>query len=328
MATINNLNEPTAASGKVLQGQGIGVASNFSTATYPATATGTGTILRADGTNNVATTATYPNTVSSGDIITATASNVVGSLALPTNVWQVGSMLNYNGTSPNWMNFAKEVYIYEEWINSASSGWLGWNTANGASATITVNDFVSPTVVGNVSLNTGTSSYANAYIGLGNTVHPMTFSGGRCIITFLAKLSRVATSASNYKAGIGFISDTSDIYASQSALVFYCRQDENSGNWQLLARNATSTTVTNTSTAPDTNWHKFTIDVNAAASSAEFFIDGSSLGTVASNIPAASGTTHTVQPGILFENGDSAISESSTLIIDAMWMYQTLTNQR
>jgi len=76
MVTNNSANEKTAASGKVLQGQGIGVASDFSTATYPATATGTGTILRADGTNWSATTATYPNTAgTSGNVLTSDGTN-------------------------------------------------------------------------------------------------------------------------------------------------------------------------------------------------------------------------------------------------------------
>jgi len=53
MATNNAINIPTAATGKVLQGAGVGTAPAFSTATYPSTATGTGKILRADGTNKV-----------------------------------------------------------------------------------------------------------------------------------------------------------------------------------------------------------------------------------------------------------------------------------
>ena len=48
--TNNPSNQNTGASGTVLQGQGIGTADAHSTATYPSTATGTGTILRADGT--------------------------------------------------------------------------------------------------------------------------------------------------------------------------------------------------------------------------------------------------------------------------------------
>lgn len=82
MATNNAVNEPTAASGKVLQGQGVGTTSAFSTATYPATATGTGTILRADGTNWTPTTTTYPNTNAVNTILYASSANIMA--ALPT----------------------------------------------------------------------------------------------------------------------------------------------------------------------------------------------------------------------------------------------------
>lgn len=76
MATNNSKNEPTDTSGKVLQGQGVGTTSAFSTATYPSTATSTGVILRADGTNWVATTATYPTTAgSAGNALTSDGTN-------------------------------------------------------------------------------------------------------------------------------------------------------------------------------------------------------------------------------------------------------------
>ncbi len=76
MVTNNAANNVTAATGKVLQGAGVGTASAFSTATYPSVATGTGTILRADGTNWVATTATYPNTAgTSGNVLTSDGTN-------------------------------------------------------------------------------------------------------------------------------------------------------------------------------------------------------------------------------------------------------------
>lgn len=76
MVTNNAANNKTAATGKVLQGQGVGTASDFSTATYPSTATGTGKILRADGTNWVASTATYPDTAgTSGNVLTSDGTN-------------------------------------------------------------------------------------------------------------------------------------------------------------------------------------------------------------------------------------------------------------
>jgi hypothetical protein len=80
MVTNNSDNIPTAASGKYLQGAGVGTAPAFSTATLPSTATGTGTILRADGTNWSATTATYPNTAgTSGNVLTSDGTNWVSS---------------------------------------------------------------------------------------------------------------------------------------------------------------------------------------------------------------------------------------------------------
>ena len=63
------------SAGQYLQSNGAS-APSFSTATLPSTATGTGTILRADGTNWVASTATYPNTVTSGHVMVASGANV------------------------------------------------------------------------------------------------------------------------------------------------------------------------------------------------------------------------------------------------------------
>ena len=81
MVTNNAANNVTATTGKVLQGAGVGVASTFSTATYPSTATGTGTLLRADGTNWTVTTSTYPTTNAVSTLLYASASNVMSALA-------------------------------------------------------------------------------------------------------------------------------------------------------------------------------------------------------------------------------------------------------
>ncbi len=75
----------TATSGKVLQGGGTGSSPIFSTATYPATATSTGTILRADGTNWSATTTTYPNTNALNTILYASSANIMAALATAVN---------------------------------------------------------------------------------------------------------------------------------------------------------------------------------------------------------------------------------------------------
>lgn len=101
MVTINAANNKTAASGKVLQGQGVGTASDFSTATYPATATGTGKVLVADGTNWVASTPTFPNaSATSGKIIQSDGTNWVASTpTFPTTAGTSGKVLISDGTN-------------------------------------------------------------------------------------------------------------------------------------------------------------------------------------------------------------------------------------
>ena len=59
-------------------------------------------------------------------------------------------------------------------------------------------------------------------------------------------------------------------------------------NWYMRCSNAGTTTSLDTSTAVDTNWHKFTLVINAAASSVEGFIDDVSIGTISTNIPSTS----------------------------------------
>ncbi len=68
------------SSGQVLQSGGASADPAYSTATFPSTATGTGTILRADGTNWVATTSTYPNTNAVSTLLYASSSNVMAAL--------------------------------------------------------------------------------------------------------------------------------------------------------------------------------------------------------------------------------------------------------
>lgn len=72
----NSINVGYGTSGQLVKSNGAGVAPGYTTATYPSTATGTGTILRADGTNWVASTATYPNTAgTSGNVLTSDGTN-------------------------------------------------------------------------------------------------------------------------------------------------------------------------------------------------------------------------------------------------------------
>lgn len=92
----------TATAGQMLR-SGASGAPSWSTATFPSTATSTGTLLRADGTNWVATTATYPNTAgASGTVLQSDGTNWGNSTAtFPSTATSTGTILRADGA--NWV---------------------------------------------------------------------------------------------------------------------------------------------------------------------------------------------------------------------------------
>jgi hypothetical protein len=76
-------NTSLGASGALAQSDGTKI--NYTTATYPSTATSAGKFLRADGTNWAASTATLANTYNQYDMLYASAANTVTGLAKASN---------------------------------------------------------------------------------------------------------------------------------------------------------------------------------------------------------------------------------------------------
>lgn len=95
---------PSATAGQIFQSGGASADPVFSTATYPSTATGTGTILRADGTNWVATTATYPATTTINQILYSSSNNVVSGLTAANSAVLVSTSAGVPGWSGTMTN--------------------------------------------------------------------------------------------------------------------------------------------------------------------------------------------------------------------------------
>lgn len=91
------------SAGQILQSGGAAADPVYSTATFPATATGTGKVLIADGTNWIASTPTYPNTSGTAGkvIISDGTNNVFSTPTFPNASATSGKFIRSDGT--NWI---------------------------------------------------------------------------------------------------------------------------------------------------------------------------------------------------------------------------------
>jgi hypothetical protein len=99
-----------STNGQMLQvNSGAATGLSWSTPTYPSASGSVGKIMRSDGTNNVYSTATYPDTVAVSTILYGSGANVVGALAtannglMVTSATGVPSILAGSGTTGNFL---------------------------------------------------------------------------------------------------------------------------------------------------------------------------------------------------------------------------------
>lgn len=85
------------STGQVLQSAGAGTPT-WSTPTYPSASGTAGQILRSNGTNNLYSTATFPNTAATSDLLYASATNVWSSLATANT----SALVTSNAGVPSW----------------------------------------------------------------------------------------------------------------------------------------------------------------------------------------------------------------------------------
>ncbi len=123
------------------------------------------------------------------------------------------------------------------------------------------------------------------------------------------------TTAANQVDAVSFVYDEGGVSTGSAA----------SPNWQIrtASNSARSWTTTTTAVAAAT-WYKLRVEVNAAGTSATFYINGANAGTIATNIPT--GTTRALGFGHLMIK--SAGTTARTMDIDYMKAEQTFTTSR
>jgi len=262
----------------VLIGQG--------TSAVVATAAGTaGQVLQSGGAgaDPLYSTATYPSTAATGDLIYASATNVLSNLAISANP---GVPLISLGTNLEWFNPQSDVFLFDHFLTTSNAGNTGYtqNQQNGGSSSGT-NISISghPGVIG---ITTGTSTNGAAMVGHGGVI---TTGDGRTLHNFLLRVPVLSDGTDTFTVRVGLQEVSSASGDVIDGAYFEYTNAVNSGAWTIKTANNSSRTTANTATTVDTNWHLYTVDINAAGTSVAFSIDGVAVANspIVATIPAS-----------------------------------------
>ena len=169
--------------------------------------------------------------------------------------------------------------------------------------------------------DTNAGSNWSLFLSSGGELLPSILLGGGAItLNWVIDIATLSAASPRYIFRFGF-GDTDN--ADQANGVYFEYSDNiNSGDWVIKTAAASSRTTTNTATAVTTGYKNFQISINAAGTSAEFFIDGVSQGTIATNLP-----TLAITPFFdMMATVDTVAAHS--LRADIMYMQQILTVAR
>ena len=145
---------------------------------------------------------------------------------------------------------------------------------------------------GILSVDTGASSTTARGVNRGG--ESMLFGNGRIVLEWRVRINTLSTSGEKFVVRVGIHDGTSSTVPRDGAW-FECDESVNSGQWQIKTANnqtapPTNCTTANTAVAPvAATWQKLRIEINAGGTSIEFFINGTTAGTITTDIPTGTG---------------------------------------
>lgn len=209
--------------------------------------------------------------------------------------------------------------------NSTLSSTSGTSAANTFTSTVGITDGSGSGVV---SHDTGTTSTGRAGSLLPSSVtNGLFLGGGQAIYEARIRVEDLSDGSETYTLWCGFTNGNNSALPTSARHAIWAdyTHSVNSGKWALHAANgSTQADVNSTSAAlvADT-WYKVTIIVNAGATSAELFINDTSVATISSSMPT---TTNLMQGGEAIVKSNGTTNRLS--YCDYIYIYKEFTNSR
>lgn len=157
------------------------------------------------------------------------------------------------------------------WIVSANSGGIS-----------VVGTHVDGNHLGILEFTTSTSASSAPHIVTG--LNHMTSGGGELTAEWLVRFPNLSDATDSFVARAGF----TNAYSSSltDGIYFEYTHSVNAGNWTCKTGSNASFTTANSGTPVAINtWYRLTAVVNAAGTLATFYINGTQVGTISTNIP-------------------------------------------
>lgn len=256
------------------------------TASSPLSSTGGATPDISLGTVPVAKGGTNITSYTTGDVIYASGSGTLSKLA----IGEEGQFLKTSSGSPAWSDLVMrdEISLMEDFlcINTAAMGLI-YSASGGSVAYSDATAAVPSNAHPGIWKRTLASSSGYSTLTPSNNAFFTPMGGGKCVSEWMVYLSNLSdgTDTFSLRAGLGNQTSNADF---TDGVYFYYTHSNNSGQWSARCVNNSSATQldSNVSVAAAT-WYRLTAVVNSAGTSAEFFVNGTSIGTISTNIPTA-----------------------------------------
>jgi len=168
------------------------------------------------------------------------------------------------------------------------NGEFDWNSvATGGGSGVTI-DAGAPdnTSSGVITITPGTTTSGRASLESFNGNNRI-LAGGTQTIEWRVRVPTLSSAGQRYITRVGMM-DSSAAGDPANGVYFKYSDNVNSGQWQGITRNAsTSTTVSSSVAVTAAVWHKLRFQVNAAGTNVDFYIDDALIGSATTNIPTA-----------------------------------------
>lgn len=232
-----------------------------------------------------------------------------------------------------WRNLSYPKHLFDDftWATFGAGGnqfdFASVNSGGGGNIGSAVFAAASGDPMGIIQLTTGTANNntQTVFMSAFNITNKIVLGTGATIIEWRARVPTLSTGSITYEVRAGLQdSTTAAVGDPVNGVYFVYSSGINSGQWQGIARSASTSTPVNSSIAVVANtWYKLRAEINAARTNVDFYVDSGSgyvsIGNAASNIPLA---TAALRPLIKINKTGTANATANVVQADWAWWAQ------